>query len=165
MNRFVDYQKRGIELPEGCKELVEVLQLAKPANKRSQVRPPEGLADVGYYLSRLLSSAARFRSFWIHGDPAAVIALFCDPRGLRALVLVDLGREQAVRRAFAALNIPPIQDDLLTPPHGPCSRALIYSLPLAAFETAQFVRELLTKGLGLAEDVVLEFEFHEKSAA
>ena len=41
MNPFVDDQKRGIELPEGCKDLIHVLQLARAAVEE----PPVPRAD------------------------------------------------------------------------------------------------------------------------
>ncbi len=94
----------------------------------------------------------------------AVIAVFCDGRSLRTLVLVDAEREQAVRTVFADSGIAPIQDDPV-PTDGPCSRALMYPLPWVASVAAQFVRMLLTKGLGLPEDVAIKFRYREKGTA
>ncbi len=164
MNPFVDYQKRSTGLPEGSKDLIDVLQLARATAEQPPEPPPKGLADIEQYLFRLLASAAKFRSLWIDGDRASLIALFCDDGGLRTLVLVDAEREQAVRGVFPDSGISPTQDDPVSS-NGPCSRALMYPLPLAASGAAQFVRKLLTKGLGLAEDVALEFGYREKIAA
>jgi len=167
MSLLVDFKKRGIELPEGCKDLIDVLELATAA-AQSQQAPrqarSQGLADIEDYLFRLLASAARFRSVWIDGDPAAVILMFCDTQGFRTMVLVDSGREQAVRSVFADSGISPTKDDAL-PANGPCSRALVYPLPRAASRAAKIVRDLLTIGLSLSEDVVLEFRYREKNMA
>ena len=32
MNKFVNYGKRSITLPEGCKDLIDVLRLDKPTS-------------------------------------------------------------------------------------------------------------------------------------
>src|SRR5262245_15412573 len=122
MNSFVNYQSRSVELPEGCNDLIDVLNLARA----SSAAPCEGtqagglgvagfLADIGAYVSRFSTSAARVRSLWIHVrcDPTALVAVFHGKHGLRALVFVDAGREQAVRAVFADFGISPFQDDLL----------------------------------------------------
>src|SRR5579859_187824 len=98
MNPFVDYQKRGIELPEGCKDLIDVLQLARATAEQppeQQPEPPrEGLPGIEHFIIRMLASTARSRSLWIDGDRAAMIALFCNKRGLQTFILVDAAREQ-----------------------------------------------------------------------
>ena len=162
MNPFVDPQKRGIELPEGCKDLMDVLQAARAAEAQPPEPPTKGLAHIERYVFRLLASAAKSRALWIDCDHASLLGLFCGKRGLRALVFVDAGREQAVRALLAESGISPMQDDPLSA-NGPCSRFLMYPLPVAASGAAQLVRQLLTKGFGLAEDIALEFRYHERN--
>ncbi len=65
MNPFVDYQKRGIELPEGCKDLIDVLQLASATAKHPAEPTPKGVAYIELYLFRLLVPGSKFRSLWI----------------------------------------------------------------------------------------------------
>jgi hypothetical protein len=167
MNPFVDLRKRGVELPPGCKDLIDVLRLASTKLETAAVKPgaaevPEtGLGDLERYVARLLASPARFRSLWIEGDPGAVIGLFCDKRGLRTLIMVDAEREQSIRSVVTASAISPIQDHALAP-NGPCSRALFLPLPMDAPCAVKCVRELLTKGLGMPETISLEFKYHEK---
>jgi len=67
MKSFVNYQKRSVQLPKGCKDLIEVLQPQKqttkeppksiwemmPISDRVQER---GLAHIQRYVSRLWES-------------------------------------------------------------------------------------------------------------
>ena len=51
MNEFVNYGKRSITLPEGCKDLIDVLRLAKPTSGPGAPEPGS-LADVEAHIAR-----------------------------------------------------------------------------------------------------------------
>lgn len=159
MNPFVDYQKRGVELPAGCTDLIDVLRLGRSSDPR-----PSGaattLADVGSFLSLFVSSSAAVRSLWIFHSATSWLGLFCGKHGLRALVNVDASREQAVRGVLSHAGFVPDQDDTLENN----ARGLQFVIPSTS-GIEHFVRELLTHGFGATQVSPLEFHFHERKAA
>jgi hypothetical protein len=47
VSQFVNYSKRGVELPEGCKDLIDVLQMAGQESVAEPDRVAiEGLAHI-----------------------------------------------------------------------------------------------------------------------
>ena len=159
MNAFVNYQKRSIELPPGCKDLIDVLRLGRDTETELG-GPVKNLADLGGYLSRFVSSPAAYRSLWIHDHAISLLGLFCGKHGLRAVVLVDASREQAVRAVFARAGLTPTQDDLLQN----MARGLQFALD--SFSGIEdLIRELLTGGFGVTHNSPLDFRLHEKNAA
>jgi hypothetical protein len=169
MNSFINYQNRSVELPEGCKDLTDVLNLAKAASASA----PEGTqtgslgvpgcpAEVGTYLLRFSTSTAKVRSLWIHirWDAPSLVAVFCGKHGLRGLIFVDAGREQFVRTVLADFGISPFQDDLL--PNN--VRGLQCQLSSVS-DPGHFLAQLLTNGFSVTQDTVLEFDYRERNAA
>jgi hypothetical protein len=163
---FFNYPNLSGTLPEGCKDLIDVLKLKSANAKQSaevSLQPANvglGLADLATYVSRFLESHAKVRSLWIHGDATFVIGVMCGKRGLHALILVNLSREQAVRTVFSDSGFVPIQDDFLSNN----MRGLQYkfsSIP----DLGGFIRELLTQGFGVTANTGLWFRYHEKDAA
>lgn len=162
MNEFVNYQKRGVELPPGCKDLFDVLHIGRSPEVSSSLPsvPAETLTDLGRRLALFISSNAAFRALWIDCKATCVVSFFDGKHGLRSLVLVDASREQAVRDLFVRAGHTLIQDDLLQDN----TRGLQFALASpVGFEN--FVRKLLTFGFGVMQDSPLEFRFHEKNAA
>jgi hypothetical protein len=102
------------------------------------------------------TGASRFAQ----GGITSALALFCGKHGLRALVLVDGLREQAVRGVLSHAGLAPFQDDLLQ------DNAPGLQFALASTSGIEhFVRELLIHGLGATQASPLEFTFHERNAA
>jgi len=170
VSQFINYQKRGVELPEGCKDLIDVLKLA---NQESLPEPDrtlvEGLADIEGYLSRMLASPAKSK----------FLAIFCfDPKPRTMLHFLSFGgvihaslsvactdpdRERAVRAVFAHAGIAPVQD-LAVHVWGHAeaeSRSLRYPLPATAREAAGIIIELLRTAYGLPETAKLGFKYRE----
>ena len=169
MNSFINYQSRSVELPEGCKDLIDVLNLARAG----RAAPCEGtqtgglgvpglLADIEAYVARFSTSAVRVRSLWIHVrcDPTALLAVFHGKPGLRALIFVDARREQTVRTVLADFGISPLRDDLL--PNN--VRGLQCVLPSIS-DIGQFIQELLADGFSLTQETALELDYREKNVA
>ena len=163
---FFNYPNRSGTLPAGCKDLIDVLKLKSASAQQSaevRLQPANiglGLADLAAHISRFLESSAKVRSLWIHGDATVTIGVLCGKRGLHALILVNLSREQAVRTVFSDSGLVPIQDNFLANN----MRGLQYrfsSIP----DLGGFIRELLTKGFGVTENTDLWFRYHEKDAA
>ena len=180
MSAFVNYHSRKVELPEGCKDLIDVLNLAHASGVHpsemfkglpdvaiyvSQFSAPEaktfqGLGDVTTYVSQFSASAAKFKFLGItcSGDATTYLSISCGNNGLRVLVLAaDADRTQAVRAIFADSGISPLQDKS----YSNNVRLILY--PLSSISGLdQFVRELLTKGFSVTQDTDLLFHFHEK---
>ena len=77
MARFVNYQQRGVQLPPGCKDLIDVLKgKAKAKAFRSftgewepvpkpDLFPSGGVAQIERYVVRILVSAAKFAALTV----------------------------------------------------------------------------------------------------
>jgi len=161
-NPFVDYQKRGVELPPGCKDLMDVLHLERNKDPRWErpAEPATTLADVGRYLSRFVSSSAALGSLLIHCGTFNLLALSCGKHGLRGFVVVEASREQSVRAVLSHARIAPFRDDLF---HDN-ARLLQFALTSTS-DIERFVRELLVRGFGAEHASPLEFSFYEKNGA
>jgi hypothetical protein len=159
MSEFVNYQKRGIELPLGCKDLIDVL----PPPREARI-PAEGLAHIERYLSRLLQSPTGCRSVWICSFTIPLHLSLVYSKGLlRALIFLTTEREEPVRAVLSRAGILPTQDNIMGG-DGPFSRFLLCSLPADVARAERFVSELLRSGYGLPEDVLLDFRYDEKDA-
>src|SRR5258708_24784969 len=170
MNEFVNYQKPGVELPEGCKDLIDVLQKGNQGSVHKPDRMAvEGLAAIEGYLSRMLASPARSK----------FLAIFCfDPKPRTMLHFLSFGgvihaslsvactdpdRERAVRAVFAHAGIAPVQD-LAVHVWGHAeaeSRSLRYPLPATAREAAGIIIELLRTAYGLPDTAKLAITYCE----
>jgi len=163
MNEFVNFQNRSIELPAGCKDLIDVLPPPR------EVRMPvEGFAHVERYLSRLFQSAAKRRSVVIWSLDYQEHVRVSNRDGLLTLmVLVDTQdaiREQAVLRLFREAGIPPLRDEDGRGDGIPL-RVLFYPLSASVPESAALIRSLLQSVYGIAHDAGLLFHYHERDAA
>jgi hypothetical protein len=163
-NPFVDYQKRGVELPPGCKDLMDVLHIERkkdPRPKRPErpAEPAATLADIGSYLLRFFSSSAGFRALWIYCN-TSILTLFFGKHGLRGFVVVGALREQSVRAVLSHEGIAPLRDDLL-----PDNAHGLHFALTSSSDVERFVRELLVRGLGAEQASPLEFRLYEKNAA
>src|SRR5882762_10290702 len=113
MNPFVNDQKREIDLPEGCKDLVEMLQIATPGSDfTSKWKLVRGLMEAERFLLTRLISPAKLRHLSIalprqeHGVQLTHFA------GVLSVALSsncgETGRLQAVRAVFHAAGVIPI---------------------------------------------------------
>jgi hypothetical protein len=165
MNKFVNFGKRSVELPAGCKDLIDVLQQAKrdPASTFT-VRSAEGLADVGKHLLGLLELGAKSRYLVITWHQMNYVQLTNQEGALTALAVVheNTHREQAVRGVFGAAGLAAILDETAA---GWSVRALGYPLPNDASSIEELISDLLRTGYGLAENVRLEFGSWESDAS
>ena len=172
MNQFVNNQTRSIELPESCKDLIDVLQLTNRNQWPDYVQLPlqEGMADIENYLLRLLESKAAssiLRIFSIDPQvwlavahqysegtlPVTQLTLFVDN--------ADNQREQLVGRIFGERHLLPIRVKV-TNFNGVTASRLTYPLPAAAPAATQLITDLLRQVYGLAADATLQFHFSEK---
>lgn len=167
MNEFVNFQKRDVALPPGCKDIIDVLNYNKDliyfSPPKKAKAPTEGLLDIEQYLSRMLQSPAQRRSLTIYSVQAASkvrLHLFWGKGLLRAMFFIPTDREAQIRSVLDDRGIPPTQDEPATDED---SRFIICALPTDAVSATSLVSELLQKGYGLPANIELEFHYREKS--
>jgi hypothetical protein len=150
MNHFVDFGKRSIELPTGCKDLIDVLQQGKrPAVPSTATRVGQSLGELSKHLVNLLVSSTRPKNLVIAWGSLSYIHLRNNEQVLTAIVVVHGGllREQSVRAVFGVADLAPVSDE--TAADGSI-RVLRYSLPATASIIGRLIPNLLLKGFGLA---------------
>ena len=165
MNKFVNFGKRSVELPAGCKDLIDVLQQVK--RRRVSVlaaSSAEGLEDLAQHLSILLEPGSKSRNLAITWHEMNYLHLKNEEGMLTALAVIhdNTRREPAVRRVFSAAGLAPILDEAVA---GGSVRLLSYPLPGDAFSIERLVSDLLRLGYGLAENVRLELGSWDNDAS
>ncbi len=162
MNEFVNMGKRSIELPGGCKDLIDVLQPAKPhaLAKLTISLAAGGLADLAKHLVNLEEQGEKNKNLAITWHELNYLHFVNEGLFLTALLVVhdNTHREQAIRAVFAAAGLAPIRDEAV---NGWSVRVLGYPLHAGASGIEELISDLLRKGYGLAENVRLEFAFWE----
>jgi hypothetical protein len=190
MSEFVNYKKRGVELPPGCKNLSDVLK-AKGALKHLEmfdwnkwVDPPgksrpmehnesllEGkISDVERFVAKVFQSSAKLSSVAI-SCPASNLQLDVArvPDGsIEAGVAVQVGTdlEKAVRAFFTHhhLEIPSHVD--VRPPMFPgglpwTTTYHISPMPDEAAALSKLLAELMRSAFGVTDDSTLLFRYSE----
>lgn len=163
MNEFINFRKRSIELPAGCKDLVDVL----PPPRETRM-PVEGFAHVERYLSRIFQAGAKRRSVIIWSLDYQEHVRVSNRDGVLALmVLVDTQdaiREKAVTKLFRDAGVTPVRD-VDGRGDGVPLRVLIYPLTPSVPAAADLIRSLLQGIYGIAHDAGLLFQYNDRDAA
>src|SRR6267378_5961930 len=168
MNQFINPNRRGFELPEGCKNLIDVIQqpwlIQSSAKAELEIlHEPDyphwgGFGQIELYIAGLFTSSARGKILSIGCiEPKVVISLMHRGEGINVTLCVicaDPAREQAVRGVFGEAAVLPILDSSVTSGRVP-SRVLKFPLPKCAPEAAQVTTDLLRRGFSLREDARL----------
>jgi len=165
LNKFVNFGKRSIRLPAGCKDLINVLQSAKePPAPTLTTRSVEGLAGLARHLDNLTEAGAKTKNLAIswHGELNHV-HLTNEQGIINAITVIhdNTQREQAVREVFEEAGLAPMLDKYVA---GFCVRVLRYSFPAGESNIGGVIAEVLRRGYGLAENVRLEIGSWEDDA-
>jgi hypothetical protein len=165
MNPFVNLQKRSIQLPKGCKDLIDVLRQPRA---RGIVRERGELAHIEHCLSRLLQSAAKRKALFILSLDGQAACVLAHHDGVLAVTVWfecrNSVREEAVRGLFVEAGINPTMDDVKSSAGVPM-RGLAYPLPTVAPRAAQLTAELMRRAYGVTEEASLVFLYDERDAA
>jgi hypothetical protein len=166
MNPFINYQQRGVELPAGCKDLIDVIGLEQQRASQADRTRAEGLADIERYVSRLMDPRGRLRRLTIscHGRTVMCLGLspFCkghSPWLVSVAVFVDAAKpteEQEVCRLFDDAGISPLIKSLVTGA-GP-ARVLYYPLPCEPSAGFLIITQVLRKPFGVTAHTALWFD-------
>src|SRR5215469_850216 len=123
MSEFVNFWKRDIELPPGCKDLIDVLRQPKflhapPFRHIEQSFPSSScgrLEDITGYLVRLLKTKSPMAVLLILVERFALQVFFTSTGGpFEVLLVVDeepASLQQEIRRFFMGRSINAIQDE------------------------------------------------------
>jgi hypothetical protein len=170
MNDFVNPQHRGVNLPDGFKDLVDVLDakkkspLIKDSGETGTTRVTRGgLSEIEKHVCDVLESKAGFVmmgilplrrdavKFYLLRKKSGCIAPF-------AFHERDAVPEKIVREVFAEQGIIPILDRVLPELN---HKILQYSLPASLPAIAMIACEVFQRDYGVAESNSLTFMFYE----
>lgn len=114
MNHFVDFGKRSIELPTGCKDLFDVLERGnRPSVHSTAIRAGQSLSQLSRDLVNLLVQSTRPKNLVITWGSKSYVHLRNNQQVLTAIVVVHGGvlREQSVRAVFGAADLAPVSNE------------------------------------------------------
>lgn len=170
MNEFVNPQHRGVTLPAGYKDLMDVLA-AKKANEPVISREgfptverfdTNGLAHVENYLIRFLNSQSKmvFLTFFLKRSQSAFMLVhFRDVfEAVFLFIEEDATRQKTVREIFAELGVVPVSDASVIATK---QRVVKYPVVPVLPDALKVVTELLRQAYGVSERAGLGFFYHE----
>ena len=190
MSEFVNYKKRGVTLPNGCKDLIDVLQPQKPSKVIGKVQagtisPDEkpvvtrgqsfigGFSDIQEYMAMVF--APRDASFLLRVTPPdekfTVNVDRIKDGTMMASVTLQTGTEQerAVRSFFAERGLQVPRNSEIPPmfvPELPIQIVFeVLPFPSTALLLSQFVSDVIRIAFGMSEDSRLRFCYYEINAA
>src|SRR5579862_5018088 len=168
MSEFIQQSKRSVELPLGCRDLIDIQDIRdwKSVNDPDWLVPAEDkLAYMEGYLTRLLQQAGKCPLVLIsrHQDRGNVLVV----RDVDLVVPVVFAsrnggtQEQAVRAVFEEAGISEI-----TEPVGrwKAKRSLKYPLAADPSIAAQFIAGVFRMGYGLGDLASISMWYREKAA-
>lgn len=181
MNEFVNFKKRGVTLPPGCKDLIDLLRpTAKQAIDRAQRLTPTRnetvtalLAEVGKYISLAFESRGVIFTLVIAPPDGRLEVDVMRMEGEEFWVSVtfpkDPEEERAVRRFFTRKGLQ-VPEESGTPPSffPDLPVQLIYHvspLPRDAAGVSELITDFFRECGRLADDASLSFHVEEASDA
>jgi hypothetical protein len=168
MSDFVNFQKRSVALPGGCKDLIDVLR--RPAEEQPTVtrghRSDGGVRQVATYLGRLFESRSELATLMISSADENLTAMFYLRGGGQVFVLIliasDPALEAAVRSFYAKRGIQPVQTYPIPKQEGGgLGWGLVFPMPSLSIETAHLTGELLSHLSSAGQEVELHFRYYQ----
>lgn len=157
---FVNYHKRDVQLPHGCKDLVEVLNLQPSANPLEGKRLYSGkLRDLPDYVTRLASSPKPSNSLVVVSRKLAGVHLFYRTKGgpLELHLTVrwhEFDQVKIIRMFFSERGFVAAQD---YPSMG--SQVFYYELPRVPELVSRLVIDLFADVYFLDDEAPVHFVF------
>jgi hypothetical protein len=171
MSQFVNFNKRDITLPPGCKDLSDVLAASqKQARQEPVAEDFLGLEKhKEHFGSAGMAQLERFAGMLLHSPSLAFVVEIaapelqfpvvlgrCGPEISVVLTTCEVPQEEAIRDFFSRRATPPC---LETRDAG--TTTLVHPLPAEAAAASALVAELLQAVYALSNDAGLEFEYYE----
>ncbi len=181
MNEFVNFKKRGVTLPAGCKDLIDLLRSkAKPSIERTQrltrtrnETVTGALSDVGKYVRMAFDSRGAIFILVItpadHRLEVDVVRMEGEEPRASLTFPKDPEAERAVREFFTRTGLQLPDDSEMPPGFFPnLPMRLVYDvlpLPRDAAGVSAFIADLLRQCGKLENDAPLSFHIEEVSDA
>ena len=169
MNPFVDFQKRSIDLPFGCKDLADALANAnREPDSRDRWKLLSGLQETERYLAGLLLQPAALLYLDISIIRTPHRLLLAPLRDELCILLFidgsDKGRLPRVRKFLHDAEISPAVDVMgnISVIDATSTRILIYPLPVVAPDAAELITRVLREGFALSEEAPLYISSNER---
>lgn len=173
MSQFVNFNKRSVTLPAGCKDLIDLL--APTGYKGKPSSSMEAFASLElhkeHFSSSGLAQLERFVGLLLHprGEGFALeiaaqaisnpITLYCSKPEKMAGILIDtrdVPQEEAIRAFFQHRATEPLLES-----RHEGTLTLLYRLPWDACAASALVRDLLQEVFALGSDAGLGFEYYD----
>ena len=167
MSEFVNYNKRGVALPSGCKNLIDVL---RHSNKTNPGRPPglpflAPLSGIGKHIA-LAFESGDLAGLWVT-SPDEQLTLFVigigGPQCAGVTVQRDTAQERAVREFFMRHDISlPGDSDVpasCVPILPQCNNYVISPLPTEPSILSQLAADLFRAVCGLKSESVMHVHY------
>ena len=173
MSEFVNYNKRDVTLPPGCKDLIDVLRLgeASPPKRGGVTRGGMTigrLSEVPQHIARLLKSrsAVSMLSIGFVEQPRS-IALLRENTLLTGVAFVRKGaeNEQGIRQLLQSHGIKVVADYLLPAEAGAEPvRGVWYLLTPVLPPASEITTDLLRNVYGFSEESKVQIQYYEIGA-
>jgi len=159
--------KRSIELPLGCKDLIDDPAIsASEARERRRGPVRDQLAYMEGYLARLIDSASGSYGLWLSRFQDRGMAGVIRDQHFGDRALVAAWRSVVQQRMLAAYfqDVPAVP---ISPPIGrwKTRKCIIYRLPSEPLAAARFAGEVFRGGYGLCDTSVISLDYHDTPAA
>jgi len=181
MSDFVNFGKRSVTLPPGCKDLIDLLRpksatttLAPPkqppAGERPKVthghRSVGGLRQVAGFLARLFESRSELSTLMISSAAEDLTAMFYLRGSSRVFVLILIAQnaslERAVRGFYHEHGIEPVQAYPIPKQEGGgLGWGLVFPMPSVPIETAQLTHDLFRTISAEGEQAEFQFRYYQ----
>jgi hypothetical protein len=164
MNPFVNPNKRSIALPAGCKDLIDVLQMAR--EELEIIRPERlessGLAHVPRYVTKVIESLAKSVTLYIGSlQGKHAITVHRSASEFSIIPLMDMKvREKAVEEFFARKGIEASADFLIGQP-AKTTRILGFPMPGQRSDAVALTIDLLREVYEFDDESGMEFMYLE----
>jgi hypothetical protein len=172
MNPFVNPKKRGILLPSGCKNLIDMLNRPKGVDEAGSqspvIRPEIQVGDLSYlhrYVAKLSASSA-YSAVLTIASLDGQIRVMLEHSGGHLSVYPVMGlteMEKDTEDFFTERAIQPCVDYVVGHP-GMATRVLGYPLPSDHFKAAELTTDLIRSVYGGDAEAEIEFAYLETAA-
>jgi hypothetical protein len=154
--------ERGLELPKGCKDLIDAL-LPSDRGQPKCASFPGGLPDVEGYIARLMRASPAVGWMAVFWQGQSDYLSIVNARGSVSVMINSSregGHERAIRSIFHEAGIALLSESAGTS----LFATLRYALPSSVSEAAELVREVLLRGCVVPERPLLKFRVYDYSA-
>jgi hypothetical protein len=185
MSEFINYNKRGVNLPEGCKDLIDVLKRQQQSSAQSFIPPGETpkvtrgesgtvkVSEIETYVTMLFQSQADMSTLMLSTGEAPFTIDFTHIKGhfmqASAVFEENAERERLIREFF-------VQHALQLPVHDGAPGHLIEGVPVHlifrinplpsdATASSKLLARLFLHVCGLSADAPLTFRYYEVANA